>query len=99
VILGLFSHLDDLRVLSHAADKVMDIQAAKAAAKSQMLLRRQMLVAEKDRLMVEQRLADLGNHGIVERFAQIDTGELGAEGSGDAAHFKCPIPHPASPIG
>jgi hypothetical protein len=32
VIIGLFSDLDDLRVVSHAVDKVMDIQAAKAAA-------------------------------------------------------------------
>jgi hypothetical protein len=53
VVLGLFSDLDDLRVLSHAADKIMDVQAAKAAAESQMLLRRQMLIAEKDNLMVE----------------------------------------------
>jgi hypothetical protein len=38
VIIGLFSDLDDLRVVGHAADKVMDIQAAKAAAESQVLL-------------------------------------------------------------
>ena len=32
-IIGLLSDLDNLRVVSHAADKVMDIQAAKAAAR------------------------------------------------------------------
>jgi hypothetical protein len=71
-IIGLFSDLDDLRVVGHAPDKVMDIQAAKVTAESQMLLRRQMLVAEKDHLMVEQGLANLSNHRIVERLAQID---------------------------
>jgi hypothetical protein len=71
-IVGLFSNLDDLRVVSHTGDKVVDIQRAKAAAESQMLLRRQMLVGEKDHLMVEQGTANLSNHGIVERLAQID---------------------------
>ena len=47
MILGFFADLDYLRVLSHAADKIMDIQAAKAAAKSQMLPRRQTLIPEK----------------------------------------------------
>src|SRR6516165_8403265 len=96
VILGLFSDLDDFRVVGHSADKLVDIQAAKAAAESQMLLRCQILIAEKDRLMVEQRPADVGNHGVVERLAQIDPRELGAESSGDAAHVKCPIAHRAS---
>jgi hypothetical protein len=77
----------------------MDIQAAKAAAESQMLLRRQILIAQKDNLMVKQRPADFGNHGVVEWLAQIDPRELGAESSGDAAHVKCPIAHPASLTG
>ena len=61
-----------------------------------MLLRRQMLIAENDHLVVEKRAANFGNHGVVERFAEIDPGQLGAESSGDAAHVKCPIAHPAS---
>jgi hypothetical protein len=32
VILGLFSDIDDLRVVGHSADKLVDVQAAKAAA-------------------------------------------------------------------
>ena len=32
VILGLFSDIDDLRVVGHGADKLVDVQAAKAAA-------------------------------------------------------------------
>jgi hypothetical protein len=75
VIIGLFSDLDYFRVVGHSADKLVDVQAAKAAAESQVLLRRQMLIVEKDRLMVEQRPADVGNHGVVERFAEIDACE------------------------
>ena len=66
-----------------------------AVAESQMLLRCEMLIPEKDHLVFEKRPADVGEHGIVERLAQIDPGELGAESSGDAAHVKCPIAHPA----
>ena len=51
VIIGLFSDLDDLRVVGHSADELVDVQAAKASAESQVLLRRQMLIAEKDNLM------------------------------------------------
>jgi hypothetical protein len=69
----------------------MDIQAAKAAAEGQMLLRRQVLIAEKDHLMVEQCPPDFGNHSIVERFAKIDSRNLGAESPRDAALVKCPI--------
>jgi hypothetical protein len=99
VILGLFSDLDNFRIVGHSADKLVDIQAAKAAAESQVLLWCQMLIAEKDHLVVEQRAADFGNHGGVERFAQIDPREFGAESSGDAAHVKCPIAHPAPSTG
>src|SRR6516162_8837963 len=69
VIIGLLSDLDNFRVVGHSADKLVDIQAAKAAAESQVLHRRQMLIAEKDHLMVEKRPADVGNHGVVERLA------------------------------
>ena len=94
-IIGLFSDLDNFRIVGHSADKLVDVQAAKAAAERQMLLRCEMLIAEKDHLMVEQRPADFGNHGVVERLAQIDPREFGPESSGDAAHVKCPIAHPA----
>ena len=73
----------------------MDVQAAKAAAESQVLLACQTLIAKKDHLMVEKRPADFGNRGVVERLAKIDPRELGAESSLDAAHVKCPITHPA----
>jgi hypothetical protein len=52
-----------------------------------------MLVAEKEHLMVEKPPANFGNHGVVERLAQIDPRELGAEssGAGAASGFRPPL--------
>jgi hypothetical protein len=97
-VVRLFSDLDDFRVVDHAADKLVDIQAAKAAAKSQMLLGRLTLVTEKVHLMVEQGRRISAITCIAQRLPQIDPGDLGTESSRNAAHIASPIAHPLASL-
>ena len=57
----LLAHFEDLRIVRHRLDEIVDLQRAEPAAECQMLLRRQMLVAEENHEVGEQRLPDLGN--------------------------------------
>jgi hypothetical protein len=66
----------------------MDVEVAKAAAKVEMLLRRQMLVMEKDHLMIEQGSSYVGDHFVVDRLRQIDPDDLSAERPRGAAQVE-----------
>ena len=50
----------------HALDEIVHLQLAKAAAEGEMLLGGQVLVAEEDHAIFDQRLADFANHAVIE---------------------------------
>src|SRR5690348_10862292 len=88
-LVRLFPDFDDLRKIGHAADEFMNVEVAKAAAKGEMLLRRQMLVMEKDNLMIEQGLAYVGDYFVVvDRLRQIDPDDVSAERPRGAAQVE-----------
>ena len=53
-----------------------------------MLLRRQMLVMEKDHLMIEQGLAYVGDYFVVDRLRQINPDDVSAERPRGAAEVE-----------
>src|SRR3954454_1792946 len=61
------------------------VQLAELAAEIEMLLRREMLVAEKDHEIFSQRAMDLV-HLPVRRLAQIDLADLGPDDRGQLVH-------------
>jgi hypothetical protein len=52
------------------------------------ILRRQLLVAEEDDLVVEQGLADTSGLGVIERPREVDTFDLGTEGAGNGLYSQ-----------
>src|SRR3546814_6292622 len=55
------------------------LHRAEAAAEVHRLLRRQVLVADADDVVVEEGLLDGGEVGRIDRAGEIDTGDRGAE--------------------
>jgi hypothetical protein len=64
--------LDDLRVLRHPFDEIVDLELAKAMPEGEMLLRCQMLVVKEDDEVIEQRPPDFGDDGLRQRLRQVD---------------------------
>ena len=73
-------------VLAFVRRERMHGQLAEAAAEGHQLLGGDVLVAEDDQLVFDQRRLDRGELRVRQRLAQIDAGNLGAEVDADAAH-------------
>lgn len=71
-VLLVFGDDEDFRMAGHRLDELVHVERAEAPAERQMPLRRQMLVAEEDDAMVEQRLVHVGGGRIVELARQIN---------------------------
>ena len=78
---SLSSFLDDLhnlRSIRQAFQIWVQMDLTPAFRKGDLLVRCQVLIANTDHTMVQQRLANLGEPGL-SYLAQIDTGNLGAD--------------------
>src|SRR5208282_55258 len=84
---------EDLGMAGHRLDELMHVEGAEATAEPKMLLRGQVLVAEEDHAMVEQRLMQVGSGRVVEILRQIDTFDNGAEGAADRLHADRLVRH------
>src|SRR5262249_12788019 len=69
----------------------MFLELAEAPRELEVLLGRDVLVPEEDDLVREQRLADPGDRPLVERVAQVDTRELGADRRAERLHGETMI--------
>src|SRR5208283_3427516 len=92
-LLRLLAHLGDHRVTGHRREKAVDVDAAKALREPQMLLRRQLLIAEKDNAVLAKGAADLGKYRLGQRRRQIDPADLGAERAGEGPHLDMVVIH------
>ena len=90
--------LDDVeqeREVVHALHEGIVVGLAEARADIHQVLRRQFLVADRDHLVVEERLVDLSPVVIVHG-AQVDTGHLRAQRAGDRRHGDAVAGHGGS---
>ena len=71
---GLLDDFHDFRLACHAGHIGMDVQRAEARTEGHLLRRGQGLVAEKDHLMFDQRLADRGDGIVAQRLAEVHAG-------------------------
>ena len=63
-----------------ARQRVVPVELAEAAAEGDVLLARDLLVAEQQDAVLEERAVDLVELGVAERLGEIDALDLGAEG-------------------
>ncbi len=76
-------HRRDERRFGQAVElRILD-QLAELAGEGHVLLRRHLLVAQEDHEMVEEGLAHLGDHVVLEIARHVDAVQLGAQGAGD----------------
>ena len=83
--LGFVFGLDDFGYIGEAVEPVgkhIILQFTKTTGKVVVLLRRQLLIAEKDHLVVEQGLVDRRDLRIAEFRGQVDIAQFGAEHTG-----------------
>ena len=71
-LLGFLAHLGDHRIAGHGGKETVDVDAAEAPGKGEMLLRRQLLVPEEDNAVLAERLTNLGHHRPCRPNHQID---------------------------
>src|SRR5438552_216331 len=92
-LLRLLADLNDLRMLRHARDEIVDLELAELMPEGEMLLRRQMLVMKEDDEVLEQRRADLGEGRVWQGSRQVDARNLSAERAGDPVDFDAAVGH------
>ena len=69
----------------------MQVDLAPAARETELLLGRQLLVAEEDHAVVQQRGADFRQHIVRQILGQIDAIDHGAERAGDTVGFQVTV--------
>src|SRR3981189_3308525 len=93
LLLRLLANLDDLRVLRHPFDEIVDLELAKAMPEGEMLLRGQVLVLKEDDEVLEQGRADLGDNRFGQRLRKVDARDLGAKRAGDPIDVDAAASH------
>ena len=83
----------DLGVGLHALVVGVDEDLAEPARERLVALGVELLVAEEDDAVVEQRLADVADRAIVEVLADVDAVDLGADAAGDRPHLDLAVAH------
>jgi len=78
-LLRFLAHLGDHRIAGHRGEEAVDVNRRKALGKSDVLFRREVLVAEKDDAVFAERAADLGEGFSGDRPVQIDPVDLCAD--------------------
>ena len=79
LLLRLLAHFRDHRKARHGSEEAIDVDVAEAAGESDVLLRRQLLVAEEHNPILAQSSPDHGQLGLVGGCREIDPGDLGAD--------------------
>ena len=69
-----------------AGQRVVGVELAEAAAEGDVLLARDLLVAEQQDALVEEGAVDLVELGVAQRLGEINACNLGAEGMGKRSH-------------
>src|SRR5271170_1569607 len=92
-VLLVFGDDEDFRMAGLRLDELVHVERAEAPAERQMPLRRQMLVAEEDDAMVEQRLVHVGGGRIVELARQINPLDNRAERAADRLFLNRLVSH------
>src|SRR5579859_889428 len=93
LVAGLAADVDNLGVRADAVIVGVDEDFAEAAGEGFVLIPLEVLVAEEDHAVVEERLADFAYHAVVEVPRDIDAADLGAECAGDRRKFDVSITH------
>jgi len=78
-LLRLLPDLGDHWIAGDGGEKAVDVNRRKPLGKRDMLLRRELLVAEKDDAVLPEGAADLGENSVVDRPGEIDATYLGAD--------------------
>ena len=86
----LLDDLEDIRILIHALDKGVVVDLAEPLGEGDLLLGRELLVAEEDDEMIEPGVIDLGERFIVD-VCEIDAADQGAAGAGDGLNLDASI--------
>src|SRR4029077_8082378 len=74
-----FPDLGNHWITGHGREEAVEVDTAKTLGKGEMLLGRQLLVAEEDDAMLAESTADFGQHPLWRRLRQVDARYLGAE--------------------
>ena len=93
LLLWLLTHFGDHRIAGHRRKEAVDVDAAKAAGKAEVLLRRQLLVAEENDAVLAKGVADFGQRRLCRRCRQIDVADLGANRRRKRLHPNVVVGH------
>ena len=91
LLLRELEHRGDQRALGQASELGILHRLPEAAREGELLVRRELLVAKEDDQVIEQRLADLRDHGSVERRGHVDPADLGAQRPARRHHLDVTI--------
>ena len=90
LVAGFLAHLGDHRMAVDRAEEAVDVDLAELLGEGHVLLGRQLLVAEEDHPVVDERLADLGDDAAAHRAAEIHAGNLRPESRGQGRDLQRP---------
>jgi hypothetical protein len=79
----LFFEADELRLVGVGRDERMDLELAESPGEGDVPVGGQWLVPEEEHLELVEATAELVDHRMVERCAQVDAHDLGADGDSD----------------
>jgi hypothetical protein len=86
LLLGLFAHLGDLGIALHRGEEAVDVDRRPAPGELDMLLGRELLVAEEDDAMLGEGVLYLAPLPIAHR-RHVDVEQLGPAAAGELANF------------
>ena len=78
-LLRLLAHLGDHRMAGHGREEPVDVDRAEALGDGDVLLRRQLLVAEEDDAVCSEGVPDFGEGLVDDRRRQIDPADFGPD--------------------
>src|SRR5690606_29369303 len=87
-LVRLLDHRQHQRALGQALDERVLADLAEAFGQRQQLMRAEVLIAEEDHHVLEERLAQRLDRLLVEPPGQIHTEDLGAERTGERSHVE-----------
>jgi len=78
-LVRLLAHFGDHRIAGDGGEEAVDVDRRKALGKGDMLLRRQLLVVEKDHAILAEGAADLGECAVRQRRCEVEAANLSAD--------------------
>ena len=92
LLLGLLAHLGDLRIALHRLEEAVHVDGRPAPREFEMLLGRELLIAEEDHAVFGEGVLDLVPLPVAQRL-QIDAEDLGATAAGHLLHLNRLVCH------